>query len=183
MKKYKVYTKGGDKGRTSLIGGKRVAKTHPRVEAYGTIDELNSYLGYLRSLIETENIKTDILDIQHQLMRISSHVAAVDEAMLEKFPGVETEVIRFLEQKIDGMEESLPSLLSFILPGGDVAASVCHIARTVCRRAERRVLEIEGMSADNPLVIAYLNRLSDYLFVLARLLAKINGAKESVFQG
>lgn len=180
MKKYKVYTKGGDKGKTSLIGGKRVSKSHPRVEAYGTIDELNSYLGYLRSLTESGDLKADMVQIQNQLMRLSSWVAAVDDKTRRKLSGIEEEKIYFLEQKIDSMEEELPPLLSFILPGGNPVVAVCHIARTVCRRAERRVLEIEGMLDENPLVVAYLNRLSDYLFVLARLLAKMYGAEETI---
>ena len=178
MKKYKVYTKGGDKGKTSLIGGSRVLKNHPRVEAYGTIDELNSYIGYLRDSIENHDIVESLIIIQNNLMRIGSLVAVVDTNIEKKLKRIDNSAINFLEQKIDQWDEELPVLTSFILPGGNQTVSICHISRTICRRAERRVLEVNQDTTIDPLVIQYLNRLSDFLFVLARKLSQDLKAQE-----
>jgi cob(I)alamin adenosyltransferase len=180
MKKYKIYTKGGDLGMTSLIGGKRVAKNHPRVEAYGTIDELNSFLGYLRDSVENECITSSLVNVQNTLMRAGSLVAVIDERIGKKLKKLKLSEIMFLEEKIDLWEEQLPPLSTFILPGGNQTVSFCHIARTVCRRAERKVLEASQDSVIDPLVLQYLNRLSDFLFVLSRKLSHELGAEEII---
>ena len=156
MKKSLVYTKTGDKGTTSLVGGSRVPKTHIRLEAYGTVDELNSNLGWLYTY----------------LLAIGSHLATDQEKMQLKPASIITSGdIESIEHEIDKLDEQLPELCSFIIPGGSRGASVCHICRTVCRRAERRILALSETCTISPEVLAFVNRLSDYLFVLSR---KIN---------
>jgi len=172
----KIYTKTGDKGETSLIGGKRVPKYDDRVEAYGTIDELNSHIGLIRDITEDEDQKAMLLLLQNQLFAAASIVASDSETTMKKMPQILPENITALERMMDEMNEDLPPLKSFILPGGHLLASQTHIARTICRRAERLSLK-----ATNPniepinMVTKYLNRLSDFLFVLARQFANKNG--------
>ncbi len=166
----KIYTKTGDKGKTSLIGGTKVAKSHLRIESYGTIDELNSFVGLLNDYISDAYSKTMLKEIQDRLFTIGSSLACdPDKEPLMKIPDLKEEDVLLLEKEIDKMNETLPPMKSFILPGGHVAVSTAHIARCVCRRAERICVKMIEMDLFvDPLIIKYLNRLSDYLFVLAR---------------
>ncbi len=175
----KIYTKTGDKGQTSLIGGTRVPKHHVRIEAYGTIDELNSFIGLIRDITGEANAANRILlEIQDRLFTIGSSLASDPEKSRMKIPDLNTEDILLLEKEMDRMNEVLPELKSFILPGGHIANSYCHIARCVCRRSERLITHLcEGEWIDEK-IIPYINRLSDYLFVLARMLSHENNAKE-----
>lgn len=167
---FKIYTKTGDLGLTSLIGGTKVAKSHIRIETYGTVDELNSYLGLVGDQSNNADVKHILKEIQDRLFTIGSSLAtdpAQDSKM--KLPDLKEEDISYLEQQIDTMNEVLPVMKHFILPGGHVAVSTIHIARCVCRRAERMCVNLqEHGDFIDPLVIKYLNRLSDYIFVLAR---------------
>ncbi len=167
----KIYTKTGDKGMTSLIGGKRVPKNHPRIEAYGTTDELNAYIGYLRDYEIKDRHKFFLLSIQKDLMAISSLLAADCDGCEEKLPQLKGESIVLLEKEIDELNAQLPVLKSFLIPGGHPVVSFCHIARTVCRRAERSVLSLMDDYDISDGVLSYLNRLSDYLFILSRTLS------------
>lgn len=167
----KVYTKTGDKGQTSLFGGKRVSKSDLRIEAYGTVDELNSWVGLIRDQpIEDAHVKT-LLEIQDRLFSLGSILASDPEKPLKNIPLVEKEDIGFLEREMDRMDEELPAMKSFVLPGGDSIVSYCHLARCVCRRAERMVIRLSEESAVPEIVVQYLNRLSDYFFVLSRKIA------------
>jgi len=166
----KIYTKTGDKGYTSLIGGTRVPKHHVRIETYGTVDELNSYIGIIRDQEITPEQKDMLKEIQDRLFTIGSSLASDPEKSKMKIPDLHTSDIELLEQQIDKMNEDLPELRHFVLPGGDQAVSFCHIARCVCRRAERICVNLAEISSVDEQVIIYLNRLSDYLFVLARKL-------------
>ena len=168
----KIYTKTGDKGQTSLIGGTRVAKHHLRIEAYGTVDELNSHIGLIRDQEMADTVKKTLIEVQDRLFTIGSSLAADPEKSKMKIPDLREEDILFLEQEMDKMNETLPEMRSFILPGGHTTVSFCHIARCVCRRAERNTIHLSEQSFVAELVIKYLNRLSDYLFVLARKLAQ-----------
>lgn len=177
---FKIYTKTGDKGTTSLIGGVRVPKNHIRIESYGTIDELNSHLGVVNDTAQHEKISSWIKEIQDRLFTIGSVLAtAPNKEISMKLPDVHTEDVQWLEQRIDEMNDVLPVMRSFILPGGHVAASNCHVARCVCRRAERICVAMLELQEEVPdLVIQYLNRLSDFLFVLARFIAHEKGAAD-----
>jgi len=175
---WKIYTKGGDKGETALIGGTRVPKYHQRIEAYGTIDELKSYIGLIRDLSEEDAVRELLFEIQDRLFTTESLLAADSIESTEKLPKLHEEDVVLLEKSIDKMNESLPALSSFIMPGGHVLASHAHIARTICRRAERLTIKVGEEFAIDPLCIKYLNRLSDYLFVLARKFAHELGGKE-----
>jgi cob(I)alamin adenosyltransferase len=177
---FKIYTKTGDKGTTSLIGGVRVPKNHIRIESYGTIDELNSYLGVVNDTTQHEKISVWIKEIQDRLFTIGSVLAtAPNKEISMKLPDVHVEDVQWLEQRIDEMNEQLSEMRSFILPGGHLAASSCHVARCVCRRAERICVAMLELNEEVPdLVIQYLNRLSDFLFVLARFIAHENGAAD-----
>ncbi|WP_294627947.1 cob(I)yrinic acid a,c-diamide adenosyltransferase [uncultured Bacteroides sp.] len=172
MKKSLVYTKTGDKGTTSLVGGSRVPKTHIRLEAYGTVDELNAHLGWLYTYLSDETDCDFIQSIQHKLFAIGSHLAT-DQVKTQLKPAsiITPQDVESIEQEIDRLDDKLPELNAFILPGGTRGASVCHICRTVCRRAERRILSLSETCTISPEVLAFVNRLSDYLFVLSR---KIN---------
>jgi cob(I)alamin adenosyltransferase len=175
---FKVYTKTGDKGETSLIGGTRVPKHHIRIESYGTVDELNSYIGLIRDQNIDEQSKTVLIEIQDRLFTIGSSLASDPEKSKMKIPDLKEEDIVFLEKEIDKMDESLPEMKSFVLPGGHTTVSFCHIARCVCRRAERLTIQLSENDYVNELVIKYLNRLSDYLFVLSRKLSQDLNASE-----
>ncbi len=166
----KIYTKTGDKGETSLIGGTRVAKYHIRLESYGTIDELNSYLGLIHDVLDNEYYKSVILKIQNTLFTVCSELA--NEKALPLSTSLTDEDILFLEKQIDDCNAELPPLASFILPGGHTTASYCHIARTVCRRAERCIVKLSAEAPVSEKIIKYVNRLSDFLFILARKLLK-----------
>lgn len=168
----KIYTKTGDKGMTSLVGGKRVEKDDARVQAYGTLDELQSFVGMLASA--TDEVQLE--DVQRILFKIGGYLASEDATSA----GVSDETIVRLEQWIDRLSEELPPLRTFIIPGGTMAASICHVCRTVCRRAERRMITLRrtvdvGLD-DNAFI--YINRLSDYFFLLARKLNKVAGKED-----
>ena len=175
----KIYTKTGDHGQTSLLGGTRVSKSHERVEAYGTIDELNSFLGLIKDRPIDENYKVLLSRIQENLFIAEAWIAADPDLPAPQLPSLNTDEILLLEQEIDTMNLSLPELTHFILPGGHPAVSSCHVARTVCRRAERAVIRVIRENSSDEIIIKYLNRLSDYLFVLSRKLAKDFGATET----
>ncbi len=175
---FKVYTKTGDKGQTSLIGGTRVPKHHIRIETYGTVDELNSYIGLIRDQEIDPSAKQVLVEIQDRLFTIGSSLASDPEKSKMKIPDLKEEDIQFLEKEIDKMDEKLPEMRSFVLPGGHTTVSFCHIARCVCRRAERLTIQLSESSFVDELVIKYLNRLSDYLFVLSRKLSQDLNAEE-----
>lgn len=174
----KIYTKKGDTGTTQLIGGTRVPKHHVRIASYGTVDELNSYIGLVRDLTSDTEMQSLLKEIQDRLFTIGSSLASDPEKSKMKIPDLKESDVELLEKKIDKMNELLPELKSFILPGGNMANSFCHIARCVCRRAERFATELAESDFVDPLVIKYLNRLSDFLFVLARKFSKDAGAEE-----
>jgi len=164
----KIYTKTGDKGYTSLIGGTRVPKHDLRIESYGTVDELNSYIGLIRDQEIGDHDKEILKQIQDRLFTIGSSLAADPDRSKMIIPDLYAEDIELLEQEMDTMNEQLPELKHFILPGGSNAISFCHIARCVCRRAERLTVHLAETSTVDEKVNIYLNRLSDYLFTLAR---------------
>ncbi|MDA3779828.1 MAG: cob(I)yrinic acid a,c-diamide adenosyltransferase [Bacteroidales bacterium] len=163
-----IYTKTGDKGKTSLIGGKRVSKYNERIEAYGTIDELNAYIGLIRDQKLEKNTFNTLIDIQNKLMICGTMLATEQANTKTKNIILKTEDITKLEKEIDKINDFLPSLKKFILPGGHTTVSYCHIARTICRRAERLSLKVIEKHNLDFIIIQYLNRLSDYLFVLSR---------------
>lgn len=166
----KIYTKTGDKGQTSLIGGTRVPKYHLRIESYGTIDELNSYVGLIKDQEIGIHYQNILKEIQLRLFTIGASLAADPERSKMKIPDLELADIELLEVEIDVMNDILPELRNFILPGGHTTVSYCHLARCVCRRAERLVVELSENDFVEEKVRIYLNRLSDYLFVLSRKL-------------
>ncbi|MES2480295.1 MAG: cob(I)yrinic acid a,c-diamide adenosyltransferase [Bacteroidota bacterium] len=177
---FKIYTKTGDKGQTSLIGGTRVSKSHIRIESYGTVDELNSYIGLVNDFTENETINLWLREIQDRLFTLGAELAtsAAKEVKM-KLPDLHQSDIEWLESLIDKMNETLPEMRSFILPGGHQGASACHIARCVCRRAERLCVSMREHDEDvSDIILQYLNRLSDFLFVLARYITHINGKAE-----
>jgi len=174
----KIYTKKGDDGTTGLIGGTRVNKFDLRIECYGTVDELNANIGMLNDLQEDAQIKEDLKSIQDLLFNAGSILAADPEKNKMKLPGIAITDVAFLEQRMDEMTEELPELKHFILPGGHVAVSAAHIARCVCRRAERLVVHLSKKDTVDPIITQYLNRLSDYLFVLGRKIAQNLKVKE-----
>ena len=173
----KIYTRQGDNGKTGLGDNTRVAKDHIRVEAYGTIDELNSVIGVV---LASEDVPTDICTalgkIQHELFEIGGELCLPGYSVMTK------EHTTWLEQTLDKLNSDLPPLTDFILPGGNVAAANCHLARTICRRAERRMVSLMLEEEINPSAISYINRLSDLLFVMARTIARQNGGKEVLWQ-
>lgn len=167
----KIYTKTGDKGVTSLIGGTRVAKYHIRIESYGTVDELNSYIGLISDQDIAQHDKVLLKQIQDRLFTIGSSLASDPEKSKMVIPDLHLADIELLEKEMDVMNEKLPELRHFILPGGSNAISYCHIARCVCRRAERITVQLAEESFVDEKVNIYLNRLSDYLFTLGRKIA------------
>ncbi len=168
----KVYTKGGDKGKTSLLGGDRLPKSDTRIHAYGTVDELNSYLGLLADQPVNQSRILFLRNIQSNLFSIGSHLAAASDFDKRKLPELPADLESDLEQSIDDMDAKLPQLKHFVLPGGHPSVSVCHVARSVARRAERLIVELHRQEPVEQAIIIYLNRLSDYLFVLARMMAQ-----------
>ncbi|WP_062057758.1 cob(I)yrinic acid a,c-diamide adenosyltransferase [Aquimarina longa] len=174
----KVYTKTGDKGTTALFGGTRVPKHHIRIDSYGTVDELNSHIGLIRDQKIDELSKKTLVNIQNKLFTVGAVLATDPEKAILKngqkrlnIPTISIEDIELLEKEIDFMNESLPAMTHFVLPGGHQTVSFCHIARCVCRRAERLATELQEISPFEATTLQYLNRLSDYLFVLARKLS------------
>lgn len=174
----KIYTKTGDIGETSLFGGRRVSKSELRIESYGTVDELNSWIGLLRDVNTNEGERELLKEIQDRLFTVGSSLAADPENDKLKTPDLHEADVELLEKAIDGMDEVLEELRHFVLPGGHVFVSYCHIARTVCRRAERLAVALHHHEAVHPLSIKYLNRLSDYLFTLSRKMAHDLKAEE-----
>jgi len=168
----KIYTKTGDKGQTSLVGGTRVSKTELRIEAYGTVDELNAYVGLVRDQAVNNDRKDILKEIQDRLFTIGSILASEPEQTKKRIPDLHESDIELLEKEMDKMDESLEPMRFFILPGGHQSVSFGHLARTVCRRAERIVIRLSQEIEVNELVIRYLNRLSDYFFVLCRMMIK-----------
>lgn len=172
----KIYTRTGDDGTTGLGNGDRVAKDAPRVEAYGTVDELNSAIGVLTAHELPEDIAALLTDIQHKLFDLGGELCIPDTA------SITAEDIEALEQALDGFNADLPPLKDFILPGGSMRGAACHMARAICRRAERRVITLAANEATNEHSAKYLNRLSDLLFVLARVLTRADGVDEILWQ-
>lgn len=177
-----IYTRTGDKGETSLIGGKRVPKYHLRIETYGTIDELTSYIGLIRDQNIKESIKEELIHIQDRLMVCASILATDTDDNDLDLPALSDNDIRKLEESINQMEIELPELRSFVLPGGHTIVSFTHIARNVCRRAERYTIKLYEEIKFSPLVIQYLNRLSDYLFMLTRKFTKDLAVREVIWK-
>lgn len=186
----RIYTRTGDTGQTSLLGGTRVSKSDPRLDTYGTVDELNAHLGVTRAFVHhlrgQENLaqfcqetEERLQDIQSQLFNIGSHLACEKDKFRQNLPHITEQHILNLEQYMDSMTSSLPELRSFILPGGTVVAAQLHIARTVCRRAERHMISLDSV---DPLLVRYINRLSDYLFVLARYANHQQGEDDIVWK-
>ena len=179
----KVYTKTGDSGTTSLVGGSRVAKDNIRVEAYGTVDELNSHIGLLAEILRPlddscyRNLKT----VQHNLFTLQTLLATEDEDLYTRLPQLDPEEVTKLERQIDHLTDQLPKLQNFVIAGGNTAGAQCHICRTVCRRAERRVVTLAREAKTDEVNQRNLNRLSDYLFVLARHAVVASGAKEDLY--
>ncbi len=182
QKNWKIYTRKGDGGETSLLGGSKVPKFHLKIECYGTVDELNSVIGMLRDLSDCAHCKDSLLEIQDRLFTIESLLAADSEESMKGLPLIAERDIEFLEKEIDRMNEGLPELTQFILPGGHVAVSWSHIARTVCRRAERLIVRLSVDDRVDEILIRYINRLSDYLFVIGRRLSHDLGASETPWQ-
>ncbi|WP_296636794.1 cob(I)yrinic acid a,c-diamide adenosyltransferase [Polaribacter sp.] len=175
----KIYTKTGDEGTTALFGGTRVKKYNLRIDSYGTVDELNAYIGLIKDQKIEDATKNSLLKIQNELFTLGAMLATPPEKETLKsgkerlnIPKINSNSIEFLEDEIDAMDSELPQMTHFILPGGHQAVSFCHVARCVCRRAERLCVELNDEEAINSDILKYLNRLSDYLFVLARMLSK-----------
>ncbi len=174
----KVYTKTGDAGQTSLVGGKRVKKNHERIMVYGTVDEINVNVGALRDKLDNKNFIDVLIKIQNDLFVLGS-LLAYDGSKEVKLPSLTKKNIDFLEEQIDIMDKDLPELRNFILPGGHPAVSQCHICRVVCRRAERLLVDLMENTDVDLTYVKYLNRLSDYFFVLSRSLAQYFNAPET----
>lgn len=177
----RVYTRTGDKGETSLSGGTRVQKDHPRLEAYGTVDELNSYLGLLQAIIPDMVEKVRLTGIQNRVFLVSSNLAVDNKELLNKLPNILEDDVTDLEKTMDILLDQIPELKNFILPAGHPAVASCHIARTICRRAERRMVTLSREAVIDPILVRYINRLSDYLFVLARKTAFDLGVGEVIW--
>jgi cob(I)alamin adenosyltransferase len=175
----KIYTRTGDKGTTALFGGKRVSKADLRIDTYGTVDELNAYIGLLRDQDVNHKRKDILVEVQDRLFTVGSILAIEPGNTKVKVPALAEADIEYLEHEIDAMEGELPAMKSFVLPGGHQSVSFCHIARTVCRRAERLTIALHEQESVDELVIKYLNRLSDYLFVLSRKMTQELNANET----
>jgi cob(I)alamin adenosyltransferase len=175
---FKIYTRKGDTGTTQLIGGNRVPKHHLRIETYGTVDELNSWVGVIRDSVSDDASRKTLYEIQDRLFTIGSMLATQPGYDKMKLPELTQTDVEVLEHEIDRMNETLPEMKSFLLPGGHIGNSFGHVARCVCRRAERLVSQLNEDEPVTPMVLQYLNRLSDYLFVLSRWVSKLNNAEE-----
>ena len=169
---WKIYTKKGDKGETSLIGGQRVSKNHDRIEAYGTLDELNAFIGMLRDSVEDHSLQEKLLTIQNQVFVAESMLALGEGEINTSLPELNEADVEFIEFEIDKMNESLPTLSNFLLPGGHLMISYAHVARCICRRAERKIIKVSESFEVSSVLLKYINRLSDYFFVLARKLSQ-----------
>jgi cob(I)alamin adenosyltransferase len=178
---FRIYTKTGDKGETTLFGGRRVPKSHLRVDAYGTVDELNSFVGWLRDSVENQRVREVLRQIQHHLFTVGTHLAS-DPAKHPPLPDLLPADVELLEKEMDAMDAQLPPLKNFILPGGHPMVSICHVCRTVCRRAERLAVALHESEVVESIVLQYLNRLSDYFFMLARQLAQDLDAEEVIWK-
>ncbi len=178
----KIYTKAGDRGTSTLLGGNIVPKDHPRLEAYGTLDELNSWMGLIRDQLSDEEMRETLLKIQDRIMVGSTILASEKKDSAVPMPELHEEDIGFLETEIDRMDQELEPLQSFILPGGHTTVSYCHLARTTCRRAERYSVKFIKNSDQTAILVKYLNRLSDYLFILARKIAWELKIEEIIWQ-
>lgn len=174
----KIYTKGGDKGETSLVGGTRISKDHDKIEAYGTVDELNAWIGVLADAPENEGRTALLREIQDRLFTLGAELASEPEQSRKKLPELFESDIELLEKEIDRYTEVIPPLRAFVLPGGHSLVSLAHVARTVARRAERQAIRLSRSEPVNPLIIKYLNRLSDYLFVLSRKITQEQNSPE-----
>lgn len=178
---FKIYTKTGDKGETALLGGTRVPKNHIRIEAYGTVDELNSWIGNIKDCVDAD-FAAALYQIQNYLFTLGSHLATTPAKDVKmNIPSLDAQEIIFLEKQIDAMDAALPDLTNFVLPGGDAAASKIHIARCVCRRAERISVALQSEEELDESIVKYLNRLSDYLFVLSRFVLQKNKGTEIIW--
>lgn len=178
----KIYTKAGDRGTSTLLGGNIVPKDHPRLEAYGTLDELNSWMGLIRDQLSDEEMRETLLKIQDRIMVGSTILASEKKDSAVPVPELHEEDIGFLEMEIDRMDQELEPLQFFILPGGHTTVSYCHLARTTCRRAERYSVKFIKNSDQTAILVKYLNRLSDYLFILARKIAWELKIEEKIWQ-
>lgn len=174
---FKIYTKTGDLGQTSLFGGRRVSKSDLRIDAYGTVDELNSHIGLVRDHLSDPSLREILKQIQDRLFTLGANLAADPKKELPK-PDLGLPDVEVLEREMDRMDATLPELRNFILPGGHPTVSFCHLSRCVCRRAERLVVALAQAESVDPIVIQYLNRLSDYLFILGRRIAADLGVEE-----
>lgn len=178
-----IYTKTGDSGTTSLVGGSRVSKDDHRVEAYGTVDELNSHIGLLAEMLRgtAENHYHELKAVQHNLFTIQTLLATEDATIYARLPQLPSEEIQKLERQIDAITDTLPKLQNFVIAGGSITGAQCHVCRTVCRRAERRVVTLSHEAKIDENLQRYLNRLSDYLFVLARRVVLLDGKEEDLY--
>lgn len=181
----KVYTKSGDKGTTALVGGDRVSKDDIRVEAYGTVDELSAFIGLLGDKLkakeQTAEYVEELYSINSMLMNVEAHLAAGDNLSF-KLPEISVSSIELLESSIDNMQALVPQITNFTIPGGHEIVSLCHVCRTICRRAERRSISASKIFEINDLVVTYLNRLSDYFYLLGRVTAVALGADEILWR-
>ncbi len=178
----KIYTKTGDTGSTSLVGGTRLSKAHMRIEAYGTVDELNACIGLLRDQPVNEHRRHELKEIQDRLFTIGSHLAAENSMTFSKLPDLHESDSELLEKLMDQMDADLPPLRAFVLPGGHPSVSFGHVARTVCRRAERTIIYLHEHEPVEAILIKYINRLSDYLFVLCRKMTAELAVEEVVWK-
>jgi cob(I)alamin adenosyltransferase len=178
----KIYTKTGDAGTTALFGGQRVSKAHLRIETYGTVDELNAYIGLVRDQEVNQKRKAVLVEVQDRLFTVGAILATEPGNTKVKVPALSEVDITFLEKEIDAMDGELPPMRFFVLPGGHPSVSFCHVARTVCRRAERLVVALNDQEPIDPLVIKYINRLSDYLFQLSRKMSHELNAEETAWK-
>ncbi len=182
MKKSIVYTRTGDAGTTSLVGGERAPKNAPRLEAYGTIDELNSHIGLLVAQTQQSDVAEMLTWIQHRLFNIGGYLACNPDGGFTMPPGADDDSVAKLERMIDDIDSRLPKIKCFVLPGGTVFAAEAHVARTVCRRAERLIVTLSQECEVDAAVMCFVNRLSDFLFVLARFNNVVNGVDEIFWQ-
>ncbi len=182
-----IYTRTGDHGETSLADGSRVSKNDLRVEAYGTVDELNGNIGLLRAMItamghsRSAEYETLLLGVQHKLFVIQTLLATADDERRKKLPQITAIDIKSIEHEIDKIEKTLPRLTGFVIAGGSMGAAQCDVARCVCRRAERRIVALADKHETEPLILVYINRLSDLLFVLSRQINHLNGTTENLY--